>query len=61
MSAQHIAGLPIEELLLAAIATATPLIALITWEIRDRLRRLRHSLQRSASDDPLPDPAGESR
>jgi hypothetical protein len=41
MSAQHIAGLPIEELLLAAIATATPLIALITWEIRDRLRRLR--------------------
>ncbi|HEY0470277.1 MAG TPA: hypothetical protein VGD34_01410 [Kribbella sp.] len=42
MPSQHIAGLPVEELLLAAIATATPMIALITWEIRDRVRRLRH-------------------
>jgi hypothetical protein len=48
MPTQHIAGLPIEELLLAAIATATPMIALISWEIRDRLRRLR----RRTPEDP---------
>jgi hypothetical protein len=44
---QHIAGLPVEEILLAAIATATPMIALIGWEIRDRFRQFRSSLRRS--------------
>jgi len=46
MSAQHIAGLPVEEILLAAVATAAPLIALIGWEIRDRVRRMRRRLSR---------------
>ncbi|MEV6287246.1 hypothetical protein [Kribbella sp. NPDC051770] len=41
MPAQHIAGFPVEEILLAATAAAAPLIALIGWEIKDRLRRLR--------------------
>jgi hypothetical protein len=46
MPAQHIAGLPIEEILLAAIAAAAPLIALIGWEVRDRITRLRRALRR---------------
>ena len=40
MSAQHIAGFPVEEILMAAVAAAAPLIALIGWEIKDRVRRL---------------------
>ena len=40
MSAQHIVGLPVEEILLAAIAAAAPLIALIGWEISSRIKRL---------------------
>ena len=52
MISHHIAGLPVEEILIAAIATATPMIALIGWEIRDRLRRLRTSLRRPADDEP---------
>jgi hypothetical protein len=49
MPAQHIAGLPVEEILLAAIAAATPMIALIGWEIRDRVRRLRQKLRQKPS------------
>ncbi|MGC4943653.1 hypothetical protein [Kribbella sp. DT2] len=41
MPAQHIAGFPVEELLLAATAAAAPLLALLGWEIKDRVRRLR--------------------
>ncbi|NEA35641.1 hypothetical protein [Streptomyces sp. SID13031] len=58
MPAQHIAGLPVEEILLAAIAAATPMIALIGWEIRDRVRRLRQKLSSSAPEaavDPAPE------
>jgi hypothetical protein len=47
MPAQHIAGMPVEEILLAALAAATPMIALIGWEIRDRVRRLRTKLSRT--------------
>ncbi|MDX6279027.1 MAG: hypothetical protein QOH03_98 [Kribbellaceae bacterium] len=50
MPAQHIAGMPVEEILLAALAAATPMIALIGWEIRDRLRRLRGKLSRTPAD-----------
>ncbi|GAA1535871.1 hypothetical protein GCM10009741_43030 [Kribbella lupini] len=46
MLAQHIAGFPVEELLLAATAAAAPLLALLGWEIRDRLRRLRSLVRR---------------
>ncbi len=46
MSAQHIAGFPVEEILLAATAAAAPLVALIGWEIRDRVRRLRSLVRR---------------
>ncbi|MFI5710835.1 hypothetical protein [Kribbella sp. NPDC051620] len=70
MPAQHIAGMPVEEILLAALAAATPMIALIGWEIRDRLRRLRGKLSRTpatradrtpanAAADPTADPAPE--
>lgn len=62
MPAQHIAGLPVEEILLAALAAATPMIALIGWEIRDRVRRLRQKLSRTTADgvpEPVRDPAAE--
>ncbi|MEU4390452.1 hypothetical protein [Kribbella sp. NPDC023855] len=55
MAAQHIAGLPVEEVLLAASAAAAPMLALIGWEIRDRLRRVRRKLS-SASNEPDPAP-----
>lgn len=41
MVALHIAGLPVEEVLLAAVAAASPLIALIGWEISTRIKRLK--------------------
>ncbi|MEV6411732.1 hypothetical protein [Kribbella sp. NPDC051718] len=62
MPAQHIAGMPVEEILFAALAAATPMIALIGWEIRDRLRRLRRKLSRTPVDvvqDRTADPAPE--
>jgi hypothetical protein len=62
MPAQHIAGLPVEEILLAAIAAATPMIALIGWEIRDRVRRLRRKLTGTSANgvpEAVPDPAPE--
>jgi hypothetical protein len=62
MPAQHIAGMPVEEILLAALAAATPMIALIGWEIRDRARRLRRKLSRpspQAVPDRTTDPAPE--
>jgi hypothetical protein len=62
MPAQHIAGMPVEEILLAALAAATPMIALIGWEIRDRARRLRRKLSRTAAEavpDRTADPAPE--
>jgi len=56
MSAQHIAGLPVEEMLLAAAAAIAPLIALVGWEIRDRLNRLRRAVGRTAApEDPVPE------
>lgn len=55
MPALHIAGLPVEEVLLAAAAAAAPMVALIGWEIRDRVRRLRGKLSRSGTD-PAPAP-----
>jgi hypothetical protein len=64
MPAQHIAGMPVEEILLAALAAATPMIALIGWEIRDRVRRLRRKLSRATADavpDATADPAPEVR
>jgi hypothetical protein len=59
--AQHIAGLPVEEVLLAAVAAATPMIALIGWEIRDRVKRLRRKLSRrpETTADAVPDAASE--
>jgi hypothetical protein len=46
----HIAGLPVEEVLLAAIAAASPLIALVGWEISSRVKRLRAALRRDPTD-----------
>jgi hypothetical protein len=42
MVVQHIAGLPVEEVLLAALAAAGPVIALIGWEISSRIKRLKN-------------------
>ncbi|MFK4083882.1 hypothetical protein ACI2LF_07235 [Kribbella sp. NPDC020789] len=50
MVALHIAGLPVEEVLLAAIAAASPLIALVGWEISSRMKRLRAALRRDPVD-----------
>jgi hypothetical protein len=63
--ALHIAGLPVEEILLAGLAAATPMIALIGWEIRDRVKRLRRKLSgrpepaADAVPDGVPDAASE--
>jgi len=46
MVALHIAGLPVEEVLLAAVAAASPLIALIGWGISSRIKRLKTTLRR---------------
>ena len=43
MVALHIAGLPVEEVLLAAVAAASPLIALVGWELSARIKRLKAS------------------
>ena len=46
MVALHIAGLPVEEVLLAAVAAASPLIALVGWEITARFKRLKARVRR---------------
>ena len=68
--AQHIGGLPVEEILLAGFAAAVPMIALIGWEIRDRVKRLRRKLSRrpeptaaavpEAVPDAVPEAASEA-
>jgi len=55
MIAVHIAGLPVEEILLAAVAAAAPLIALIGWEISSQVKRLK-SLVRRRAVAPPPEP-----
>jgi hypothetical protein len=55
MIAVHIAGLPVEEMVLAAVAAASPLIALIGWEISSRVKRLKSVVRRRAVDPP-PEP-----
>jgi hypothetical protein len=58
----HIAGLPVEEVLLAALAAAGPVIALAGWEIGSRIKRLKAWVRRRGNP-PDPDPAtdGEAR
>ena len=51
----HIAGLPVEEVLLAAVAAASPLIALVGWEISARIKRLKAFVVRRP---PSPDSTG---
>ena len=53
----HIAGLPVEEILLAAVAAASPLIALVGWEISARIKRLKARVRRqSPVGAPPPEP-----
>ena len=53
----HIAGLPVEEVLLAAVAAASPLIALVGWEISARINRLKARVRRqSPAGAPPPEP-----
>ncbi|WP_350279432.1 hypothetical protein [Kribbella sp. HUAS MG21] len=49
MFVQHIAGLPVEEILLAALAAAAPVITLAVLEIRSRIKRLKRFLRRPAT------------
>jgi hypothetical protein len=56
--AQHIAGLPVEEVLLAAAAATAPLIALVGWEISSRVKKIRSAFRRRAPDQ-LPDSTPE--
>ena len=46
MIALHIAGLPVEEVLAAATAAASPLIALAGWELSARIKRLKAWVRR---------------
>ncbi|WP_433164885.1 hypothetical protein [Kribbella sp. CA-247076] len=52
MIAFHIAGLPVEEILLAAVAAASPVIALIGWEVSSRVKRFKAFVRRRAADQP---------
>ena len=62
MVVQHIAGLPVEEVLLAALAAAGPVIALIGWEISSRIKRLKARVRgRSNGPDPGTTPIGDAR
>ncbi|WP_157630740.1 hypothetical protein [Kribbella catacumbae] len=44
--AQHIAGLPIEELLLAGVAAALPMLALLAWQMKELISRIRRAIRR---------------
>jgi hypothetical protein len=58
----HIAGLPVEEVLLAALAAAGPLIALAGWEISSRIKRLRRWVRgRPNPPRPMPRQSGDAR
>lgn len=62
MVAQHIAGLPVEEVLLAALAAAGPVIALIGWEISSRIKRLKARVGRHGNGpDPGTASSGDAR
>jgi hypothetical protein len=56
MVALHIAGLPVEEVLLAAVAAASPLIALIGWEISSWVKRLKTTLRRRGTTQAVTPP-----
>ncbi|MEU4193032.1 hypothetical protein AB0E69_14125 [Kribbella sp. NPDC026611] len=62
MVALHIAGLPVEEVLLAALAAAGPLIALIGLEFSTRVKRLRTWLRvRREPRQPVAEEDGDAR
>lgn len=62
MVVQHIAGLPVEEVLLAALAAAGPVIALIGWEISSRIKRLKARVgRRGNGPDPDTASSGDAR
>lgn len=52
MTLLHIAGLPVEELLIVALVTVAPLLTLIGLQIADRVRRIRLTLRRLAGRAP---------
>ncbi|MGW7686713.1 hypothetical protein ACWGID_38600 [Kribbella sp. NPDC054772] len=62
MVVEHIAGLPVEEVLLAALAAAAPVIALVGWEISARFKRLKAwLLRRDKSPGTEGSPDGDAR
>jgi hypothetical protein len=46
MTSLHIAGFPVEELLIVALVSAAPLLALVAMEVTDRVRRFRRAVRR---------------
>jgi hypothetical protein len=46
MTGQHVAGLPVEELVVVALASAAPLLAYLGWGIADRAGRFRRAVRR---------------
>ncbi len=46
MTGLHVAGFPVEELLLVAFASAVPLLAYLGWEVADRAGRVRRAVRR---------------
>jgi hypothetical protein len=59
MVVQHIAGLPVEEVLPAALAAAGPVIALIGWEITSRIKRLKDRWHSVTSGQAAPPASAE--
>ena len=59
MVVQHIAGLPVEEVLLAALAAAGPVIALIGWEISSRIKRVKDRWHSPTSGEAAPSGSAE--
>jgi hypothetical protein len=46
MTGLHVAGFPVEELLLVAFASAVPLLAYLGWGVAERVGRVRRALHR---------------
>lgn len=59
MVALHIAGVPVEEVLLPALGAALPAIALAWLELRARIKRLTNRRHSPTSGDTVPPGAAE--
>lgn len=58
MTSLHIAGFPVEELLIVALVSAAPMLALVALELRSRVRRIVQAVRRPR---PVVDPGAGNR